>query len=271
MSQAYVRLTAMKMFAYRALDYVHAAGADERRYQLFTSVQKAKVSTEGEKVIALLAECIGARGFESETYFEMARRDVALIPSLEGSVHLNIAHAAQFIPRYFSRSRSDTAIPQSLACSDAAGENPYLMEARTGGMNTITFPHFLRPYKPLSDIANIRMFARQAKAFELFVRKDAPEPAASDTPLGMCRGQIIALAAYAQLIAENTQLLNMPARIVSTIFHLLVLDMNGCALKLASLAQPRAAGAKLARRMVMVPQTSDDDWESIAARIAGCE
>ena len=80
-AQAYARLTAMKLYAYRALDYVHAASADDRRYLLFCAVQKAKVSTEGVKVMSLLSECIGAKGFESDTYFEMALRDSSSSPA----------------------------------------------------------------------------------------------------------------------------------------------------------------------------------------------
>jgi arginine decarboxylase len=68
----------MKLYGYRALDYVHAANERDRRYVLFCAVQKAKVSTEGVKVMALLSECIGAKGFESDTYFEMALRDAHL-------------------------------------------------------------------------------------------------------------------------------------------------------------------------------------------------
>src|SRR5207253_3679933 len=142
--QAYVRLAAMKLYAYRALDYVHAASAGDRRYLLFCAVQKAKVSTEAVKVMALLSECVGAKGFESDTYFEMALRDVQLIPGLEGSTHINLALAAQFIGRYFARAQTALADPNSLIAADgAAGENPYLMEARTGGLNAIAFPHFL--------------------------------------------------------------------------------------------------------------------------------
>ena len=51
----------MKLFAYRALDYVHASSAADRRYLLFTAVQKARVSTEGVKVAAMLSECAGPR------------------------------------------------------------------------------------------------------------------------------------------------------------------------------------------------------------------
>ena len=95
-AQAYARLTGMKLYAYRALDYVHGSSAADRRYLLFGAVQKAKVSTEGVKVIALLSECVGAKGFESDTYFEMALRDIQLIPGLEGSTHVNLGLAAQF-------------------------------------------------------------------------------------------------------------------------------------------------------------------------------
>ena len=37
---AYARLTAMKLYAYRAMDYLQAASADDRRYLLFNAVQK---------------------------------------------------------------------------------------------------------------------------------------------------------------------------------------------------------------------------------------
>src|SRR5205823_5204351 len=69
---AFARLTAMKLYACRALDYLQAAGDRDRRYLLFNAVQKAKVSTEGVKVLGLLADCLGARGVEAETYFESA-------------------------------------------------------------------------------------------------------------------------------------------------------------------------------------------------------
>jgi acyl-CoA dehydrogenase len=58
---AFARLMAMKLYAFRALDYLQACGGDDRRYLLFNAVQKAIVSTEGVKVMGLLSECIGAR------------------------------------------------------------------------------------------------------------------------------------------------------------------------------------------------------------------
>ncbi len=106
-AQAYARLMGMKLFAYRALDYLHSASAADRRYVLFNAVQKAKVGNEGVKVMDLLSECVGAKGFEAETHFEMARRDAALIPAVEGSTHVNLALAALFVPRYFAPARPE--------------------------------------------------------------------------------------------------------------------------------------------------------------------
>src|SRR5207248_3049883 len=102
MTLAFARLLAMKLYAYRALDYLQVVGAEDRRYLLFNAVQKAKVSTEGVKVMGLLSECVGARGFEAETYFELAFRDVQLIPGLEGSTHINFGLTAQFTDAYFA-------------------------------------------------------------------------------------------------------------------------------------------------------------------------
>ena len=129
-AQAYARLTGMKLYAYRALDYIHGCSEADRRYLLFAAVQKAKVSTEGVKVIALLSECLGAKGFEADTYFEMALRDIQLIPGLEGSTHVNLGLAAQFARKYFGEYDPNLADPKSLIAGDAAaGENSYLMEA----------------------------------------------------------------------------------------------------------------------------------------------
>jgi acyl-CoA dehydrogenase len=56
MVQAFARLTAMKLYAYRALDYLHSSSETDHRYLLFAAVQKAKLSTEGVKVLSLLSE-----------------------------------------------------------------------------------------------------------------------------------------------------------------------------------------------------------------------
>jgi acyl-CoA dehydrogenase len=252
----------MKLYAYRALDYVHAARADDRRYLLYCAVQKAKVSTEGVKVMALLSECIGAKGFESDdTFFEMALRDAQLIPGLESSAHINLGLTAQLMPRYFSRADPNVGEPKSISCGEQESiENAYLMEGRTSAINAIAFPPFLRGYTPLMSIPNVRLFTRQAKAFRLFLRTIHSKRALI-TQTTLALGQSVATMAYGQLIAENAVRLAVAPEMVSAIFHLLMADLSASALSLASLPELGTVSRLLVRRAVVVPRTSSSDWK----------
>ena len=62
----------------------------------------------------LLSECVGARGFEADTYFESALREAPMIPSLEGSTHINFGLTAQFLDPYFADPSGDPPAPGSL-------------------------------------------------------------------------------------------------------------------------------------------------------------
>jgi acyl-CoA dehydrogenase len=267
-SEAYVRLTAMKLFAYRALDYVQAASAADRRYTLFTAVQKAKVSTQGVKVMSLLSQAIGAKGFESETFFEMALRDAQLIPGLEGSAHINLGMAAQFIPTYFANFDSKAAVPKSLIAGQiSAAENSYLMEATTRGSNAIQFPKFLKAFRTLISIPNVRQFAQQAITFARLVRNRKNLLADSEITLAM--GECLATIAYAQLIAENSQLLGISDWMISAIFHLLVRDLATTALFIATLPNWGETERSQIRRLIVTPQTRGEDWDFVAKQTSG--
>jgi acyl-CoA dehydrogenase len=265
-AQAYARLAAMKLYAYRALDYVHAANAADRRYMLFAAVQKAKVSTEGVKVMALLSECIGAKAFEADTYFEMALRDAQLIPSVEGSTHVNLALIARFITRYFSRFDSNLVNPESLAAKGkAADENPFLMEARTGSLNSISFPDYLLAYQPLLSIPNVRSFAQQARAFQRVIwAARAIRLPLGDAEIALILGQFVATIVYGQLIAENAERLSVPSPLVNSIFHVLVNDLSAAAMILASSPKLNMLSKVLIRRLIAIPKTSASDWEHAA-------
>jgi acyl-CoA dehydrogenase len=296
-AQAYARLAAMKLYAYRALDYVHAASATERRYLLFCAVQKAKVSTEGVKVMAQLSECIGAKGLESETYFESALRDTQLIPGLEGSTHINLGLTAQFAERYFERRRpaqtgessrtgarisSGLSQPPSLARGDVLpDENPYLLQARGGALAEIPFAHFLDAYAPFKDVRNVRRFARQAKAFARLIRQrgrnmraEAGGEAgnnAADFRVTLCLGQCLATIAYAQLIAENARLFRLSLPMISAMFHLLVSDLSSAGGTLAALPGLDKPTRSLALGLIAVPKTVNSDWEEVAGQFNSLE
>jgi acyl-CoA dehydrogenase len=278
-AQAYTRLLAMKLYAYRALDYVHAATATDRRYLLYCAVQKTKVSTEGVKVIAQLSECINAKGFESETYFESALRNIQLIPGLESSTHINLTTAAQFAENYFQR-RSPAPIepPKSVSRGDIpSSENPYLMQARGGAIYDIAFPHFLTAYRPLKQVPNVRQFARQAMEFAILIRRrtrQSPDKVAAeshDVRLTLHLAQCMATIAYGQLIAENAAIFSLETPIISAIFHLLSTDLSTAGAALASLPNVDTPTRSLARRLIAIPITTDADWDYSAQKLTTLE
>lgn len=267
-ARACARLMAMKLYAYRALDYVQAATAEDRRYLLFCAVQKAMVSTEAVKVVAQLSQCIGAKGFEAaDTFFEMALRDVQLIPLLESSAHINLAFTAQFAGRYFGHSLTSLAEPLSLAAGEIApAENEYLTQARSNALNAITFPPFHRAYAPLRKVANVRLFMSQAGAFRYFLRAVRSKKDLL-TRISLPLGQCVATIAYGQLIAENAVRLNLPREIVSTVFHLLVADLSEAAQSLAATPGIDAVSRFLLRRLIAIPRTSQAAWDFVSAGI----
>ncbi|CAN5345507.1 acyl-CoA dehydrogenase family protein [soil metagenome] len=234
-ARAYARLAAMKLYAYRALDYFHAAGETDRRYLLFAAVQKAKVSTDGVRVIEQLLECIGARGFESDTYFEMALRDIRLLPVLEGSSHINFALAGQFRQAYFDGSDAHAKSPATCNGEPCADEVSYLFTAQSAPPKSVKFADPSRAYQSLSHIASAKRFAEQFDAFQLFARSlDETSPATGeDTETAIALGKCVSTVAFAQLVAEHGQLLHAPDPIVSLIFHQLIEDFSIEALRLA--------------------------------------
>ena len=79
---------------------MRSASADDRRYLLYSPLTKAKVTSEGERVITALWDVIAAKGVEKDTFFETVAREIGLLPRLEGTVHINIGLLAKFMPNY---------------------------------------------------------------------------------------------------------------------------------------------------------------------------
>jgi acyl-CoA dehydrogenase len=269
-ANAYARLVAMKLYAYRALDYLQACCAADRRYLLFNAVQKAKVSTEGVKVVGLLSECIGARGVEADTYFESALRDAQLIPGLEGSTHINFGLTAQFLNTYFAASSDEVRSPPSLMLEEVAPEeNPYWIDTRDRNAKTVSFAHFLNAYEPLFAVTNVDVFMEQVKAFRQFVAgaATAMSPPA-DAGFFIAIGKCLSTCAYAQLVAENCLAAAVAPALVSLIFHGLIEDLGAEALKVTAMFVSGSASRALLKQVLRVPRTSAADLESVSDLIA---
>lgn len=263
---AFARLTAMKFYAYRALDYLQAASDADRRYLLFHAVQKAQVSTEGAKVMSLLSECVGAKGFEADSYFESALREAPMIPSLEGSTHINLGLTAQFLDPYFADSAGDPPYPGSLALGPTTPvENPYWLAARDRNPRTVRFAPWAGAYLPLKSVVNVQLFVKQVEAYREFARGVAAMNLTSHTGLLIAVGKCFAVIVYAQLVAETCAAVAAAPETVSVIFHTLVEDLSEETLRLAAMFPSGAAERARLRSVVRVPRTDPADLEAMSA------
>ncbi len=133
---AYARLIAMKSFGDRAIDYFRSASPQDRRYLLFNPVSKMKITTEGEKVIALLWDVIAAKGFERDTYFRSAGKDIGALPKLEGTVHVNLALILKFLPNYLFAPTEQPPVPTR---QDAVDDEFLFRQGPARGLGKVTF------------------------------------------------------------------------------------------------------------------------------------
>ncbi len=263
-AHAYAKLAAMKLYAYRALDYLRVASVGDRRYLLWNCVQKAKVSTEGEAVVRLLSECIGAKAFESDARFESALRDIQLIPGLEGSTHINFAMAAQFVKNFLAAPAGAPEVGSVLAGTLASGENPYLMAAETGGFPGVSFEDPSKAYARLSGVPNAAIFAGQTRALAA-AAAGAAESLKDDVEGMIALGKCVAVAAYGQLIAENAVLMKTPDALASVIFHQLVEDLSLQVLKLSGLPRLDERFSAPLRDAIRSPRTAPADLAAVSA------
>src|SRR3954468_18230991 len=137
LSEAYARLLAAKLYGARAVACAPSAPLDARRYLLFTPINKMQVTTEGERIVRLLAEVISAKGFERDSYFESAKNIIDGLPKLEGTVHVNRALTLKFLPQYLFGGAPLQAPP---VCRDAADDVFLFAQGPTRGLGKITFP-----------------------------------------------------------------------------------------------------------------------------------
>jgi acyl-CoA dehydrogenase len=230
---AYARLTAMKLFTLRAADYQRSASPQDRRYLLYNPMVKMKVTTQGEEVINLLWDVIAAKGFEKDTYFEMAARDIRALPKLEGTVHVNIALIVKFMPNYFFNPAVYPPVPRR----DDPQDDVFLWnQGPTRGLGQIRFHDFNLTFKDF-DLPNVSLFAEQTAFLQQFLATATPDQGQQkDVDFLLALGELFALVVYAQLILENAHIYkdDINDDLLDQIFVCLVRDFSKHALQLHS-------------------------------------
>jgi acyl-CoA dehydrogenase len=259
-TDAYCRLIAMKLFALRGSDYMRTASPDDRRYLLYDPLVKMKVTSQGEEVIDLLWEVIAAKGFEKDTYFEMAARDIRALPKLEGTVHVNMALVIKFMKNYFFDAGS---FPEIAEVKEPRHDSFLFDQGPTKGLGKIRF-HDYRPVYDRVDLPNVRVFKKQIRTFRrlLMVARPSKEQT-RDIDFLLILGELFTLVVYGQLILENAPVHSVDEDLLDQIFDVLVRDFSKFALQLYSKTSSTAGQRFLCRRMIRKPVVDQARFERV--------
>jgi acyl-CoA dehydrogenase len=201
-------------------------------------------------VINLLWDVIAAKGFEKDTYFEMAARDIRSLPKLEGTVHVNMALIIKFMPNYFFNPASFPAIPQMTS---ATNDDFLFGQGPTKGLGGIQFHDFNLAYGPV-DRPNASIFKDQIEVLrEMLLNAPPSEGQRKDIDFLLTLGELFTLVAYGQLLLENQLIYGVADDLMEQIFDFMVRDFSRYALQLYSKTSSTPEQMDLCLKMIRKP------------------
>ncbi|MEV7038766.1 acyl-CoA dehydrogenase [Amycolatopsis sp. NPDC051061] len=263
--EAYARLTAMKLFSDRAVDYFRSANPDDRRYLLFNPITKMKVTTEAQKVIGLVADVVAAKGFEADTYLAMSKNDIDGLPKLEGTVAVNLALIAKFMPAYLFAPQEYAPVPTR---TDPADDEFLFRQGPARGLSKIRFHDWKTAYAEAADIPNVALFTEQAGYLVKLLTEATPDEAQqADLDFGLALTELFTLIVYGQLILEQARITGLDALVVDQIFAVLVQDFSAAAVDLNGKASSTEAQQAIALAALRKPVVDAERFENVWMRV----
>ena len=263
--EAYARLTAMKLFSDRAVDYFRSANPDDRRYLLFNPITKMKVTTEAQKVIGLVADVVAAKGFETDTYLAMAKNDIDGLPKLEGTVAVNLALIAKFMPAYLFAPQEYTPVPTRV---DAADDDFLFRQGPARGLSKIRFHDWKTVYSHAAGIPNVARFTEQtAYLVQLLTEATPDEAQQADLDFGLALTELFTLIVYGQLILEQARIAGLEDDVVDQIFAVLVQDFSVAAVDLHGKSSSTDAQQAIALAALRKPVVDTERFDRVWARV----
>ncbi|UZE96737.1 acyl-CoA dehydrogenase [Alkalimarinus alittae] len=264
-TEAYARLTAMKLFALRGADYMRFASAEDRRYLLFTPMVKMKVTTQGEEVINQLWDVIAAKGFEKNMYFEMAVRDIRALPKLEGTVHVNMALILKFMANYFFKPAKFPDVP---TMNETTNDDFLFNQGETKGLGKTRFHDYRKVYDSV-DLPNVNIFKKQIRLLKMLLVAGKPSKEQSkDFDFLLILGELFTLVVYGQLILENAKIKDIEDDLVDQIFDFIIRDFSKFALQLSQKGCSTLVQQTFCNQMIKRPNVDDARqirvWENYA-------
>jgi acyl-CoA dehydrogenase len=262
LTDAYLRLIAMKLVATRACDYMRSASAADRRYLLYSPLTKAKITSEGERVVIALWDVIAAKGVEKDTFFEAVTREIGLLPRLEGTVHINIGLLAKFMPNFLFAPNAE--LPVISRRDDAADDTFLFAQGPTGGLGKVRFGDWRTPFESFAHLPNVALLREQVDVLAEMLASATPDAVQQkDIDFAFGVGQLFATVPYAQLILEEAPLSGVDEAAIDEIFAVLVRDFNGYAVELGDKPATTNEQARFAMRMIRRPVHDSARYDQI--------
>ncbi len=259
-TDSYCRLMAMKLFAYRATDYMRSASDHDRRYLLYNPLVKMKVTMQGEKVVADIADVIAARGFEKEAFFEVAAREIGMLPKLEGTAHVNMALVVKFMHNYLFKPAEFAPVPRR---DDLADDTFLFHQGPTRGLGKITFHDYNIAYNHF-DLPNIEIFKEQIASFKAMLAEAGPdEEQAKDIDYMLALGELFTLVVYGQLILEHAAMENTDPDLLNQLFDVFVRDFSTYAVGLQGKPANSARQRELLMGLIQAPAANPDQFDRV--------
>ncbi|MBN1251156.1 MAG: acyl-CoA dehydrogenase [Bacteroidales bacterium] len=257
---AYTRLVAMKLYASRTADYMRSASIEDRRYLLYDPIVKMKVTSQGEEVINSLWNVIAAKGFEKDTFFEMAARDIRALPKLEGTIHVNIALIIKFLQNFLFNPKQYPEVPQR---DDIADDTFLFNQGPTRGLGKIQFNDYNKAFE-LYDLPNIKIFKQQVDIFkETLFKASATEAQTKNIDVMLTIGEMFTLVPYAQLILENAKIHNIDPLVVDQIFDFIVRDFSNFALDFYNKTSSTEKQMEYCKKMMIKPNVDEKRFMTV--------
>jgi acyl-CoA dehydrogenase len=259
-TDAYCRLAAMKLFSYRAVDYLRCASAEDRRYLLFNPIVKMKVTMQGEKVIDELWDVIAAKGFEAEPFFEIAAVEIRSLPKLEGTAHVNMALIVKFMKNYLFAPADYPEIPQRNDCAD---DTFLFQQGPTKGLGDIHFHDYNHTYGQF-DLPNIEVFKAQIEGFRKLLLTAGPdEQQVRDIDYMLSMGELFTMIVYGHLLLEKGRMEGTDPDLLNQIFDVFVRDFSAYATELHGKPGNSDAQRALIRNLIQAPVANADQSDRI--------
>ncbi|MEU8899181.1 acyl-CoA dehydrogenase family protein [Nocardia sp. NPDC048505] len=225
---AYVRMHAMRLYHERAIDYMRCSTPEDRRFVLFNSIGKMKVTREAERVYRELSDVISAKGFEKDTYFATARGTIDSMPRLEGTAHVNMALTLKFMASFLF---DPAPLPPVPVRRDPGDDESLFRQPGAAGLGKVRFADWRLAYDKYRHLPNVALFVEQAERFTGFATEaPATEAQLADLDYQLAVGELFTLLPYGQLILEQAALTGATEDIVDSIFETFVRDFSRYAL-----------------------------------------